>query len=174
MGAALPQCQSCRRSREPAVPRAPLRSCLLRARLYRDSSLAGAPSLPSSSRLSRHHRPSASTSAVFASVCIDLPSRSMGLHCSTTHRSSPVSSTPETSPPKRDVRRACAASSFSLVNEPPPTWRVSSLLLAWCGHALHTELLHATCYCSALFCCACGLLACVRAVCWLCLLACRG
>jgi hypothetical protein len=101
-------------------------------------------------------------------LCLDLPSRSTGLHCSTTHRSSPVSS----SPLERTMRRACAASSFSLVNEPPPTWRVSSLLLAWCSHALHTELLHAMCYCSALLCCACGLLACVRACCLLVVLAC--
>jgi hypothetical protein len=33
-------------------------------------------------------------------------------------------------------------SAASLVSEPPLTCRVSSLMLAWYGHALHTELLH--------------------------------
>jgi hypothetical protein len=70
------------------------------------------------------------------------------------------------------VRRACTASSFSLVSEPPSACHVLSLLLAWYGHALHTELLHAMCYCSALLCCACGLLACALFADCACLLAC--
>jgi hypothetical protein len=47
----------------------------------------------------------------------------------------------------------------------------SSLLLAWYGHVLQTELLHAMCYFSALLCCACGLLACVLFAGCACLLA---
>jgi hypothetical protein len=84
----------------------------------------------------------------------------MGLHCSTTHWSSPVSLSPETSPPEREVRHACAASSFSLVNEPPPTWRVSSLLLAWCGHALQ---LSCSTPCATALPCFGVLVACLRA-----------